>query len=171
MVDSRSCEICLVEDEELVTEQVAYYRARAPIYNEWWQRCGAYDKGPEMAAEWDRQLDQAPRAFSVRGHVLEVAGGTGWWTERLAQSADCLTVVDSSPEVLEINRRRTARAGVEYVVADLFAWVPESTYDVVFFSFWLSHVPRQRCAGFWSMVRSASHRVVACFSLTITVIR
>ena len=153
----RSCETGLVEDEELVADQVAYYRARAPIYDEWWQRCGAYDKGPEMAAEWDRQLDQvevALRAFSVSGNVLELAGGTGWWTERLAQSADHLTVVDSSPEVLEINRIRTARADVEYVVADLFAWVPENSYDVVFFSFWLSHVPRQRCAAFWSMVRS-----------------
>ncbi len=113
----------IVEDEELVADQVAYYRARAPRYDEWWQRCGAYDKGPEMAAEWDRQLDQveeALRAFSVSGNVLELAGGTGWWTERLAQSADHLTVVDSSPEVLEVNRIRTARADVEYVVADLF---------------------------------------------------
>jgi len=157
VVASRSCETALVEDEELVTDQVAYYRARAPIYDEWWQRCGAYDKGPEMEAEWDRQLDQvkeALRAFSVSGNVLELAGGTGWWTERLAQSADHLTVVDSSPEVLEVNRIRTARADVEYVVADLFAWVPQSSYDVVFFSFWLSHVPRQRCGAFWSMVRS-----------------
>jgi ubiquinone/menaquinone biosynthesis C-methylase UbiE len=146
-----------VEDEQLVADQVAYYRARAPTYDEWWQRGGAYDRGPEMAAEWHRQLEQveeALRAFSVRGNVLELAGGTGWWSERLARSADHLTVVDSSPEVVEINRTRTAGADVDYVVADLFAWAPKSTYDVVFFSFWLSHVPRQRCAAFWSMVRS-----------------
>ena len=78
----RSCETGLVEEEELVVaDQVAYYRARAPIYDEWWQRCGAYDKGPEMAAEWDRQLrevEEALRSFSVRGNVLELAGGTGW---------------------------------------------------------------------------------------------
>lgn len=146
-----------MEDEELIADQVAYYRARAPMYDEWWQRSGAYDKGTEMAAEWDRQVDQveeALRTFSVSGNVLELAGGTGWWTERLAKSAAHLTVVDSSPEVLEINRRRAARADVEYVVADVFAWEPESLYDVVFFSFWLSHVPRQRCAAFWSMVQS-----------------
>ena len=41
----------LGKDEELVADQVAYYRAPAPLYDEWWQRCGAYDKGPEMAAE------------------------------------------------------------------------------------------------------------------------
>lgn len=146
-----------VEDDALITDQVAYYRARAPFYDEWWQRRGAYDRGPEVAAEWDRQIDQvegALRVFSVGGNVLELAGGTGWWTERLAESADQLTVVDSSPEVLEINRKRTGRADVDFVVADLFAWVPETSYDVVFFSFWLSHVPRRRFAAFWSMVRS-----------------
>ena len=33
----------------------------------------------------DRQLqevEEALRSFSVRGDVLELAGGTGWWTER-----------------------------------------------------------------------------------------
>jgi hypothetical protein len=33
-------------------------------------------------------------------------------------------------------------------------WQPERTYDVVFFSFWLSHVPRSRFSAFWSLVRS-----------------
>ena len=41
-----------------------------------------------------------------------------------------------------------------YVEADLFQWRPDRTYDVVFFSFWLSHVPRQRFAAFWSLVRT-----------------
>jgi demethylmenaquinone methyltransferase/2-methoxy-6-polyprenyl-1,4-benzoquinol methylase len=46
------------------------------------------------------------------------------------------------------------RRDVEYVVADLFDWRPERSYDVVFFSFWLSHVPRLRFGPFWSFVRS-----------------
>jgi ubiquinone/menaquinone biosynthesis C-methylase UbiE len=151
------CETGCVDDAELLAEQVAYYRARAPRYDEWWQRRGPYDRGPEVAAEWDRQMalvEDALTTFSVRGRVLELAGGTGWWTGRLARCAESLTVVDSSPEALEINRERTARADVDYQVADVFSWFPDGTYDVVFFSFWLSHVPRQRCAAFWSMVRS-----------------
>lgn len=146
-----------MEDAELLAQQVAYYRARAPHYDEWWQRCGVYDRGPEMAAEWDRQLalvEDALADFSVRGRVLELAGGTGWWTGRLARGAERLTVVDTSPEALEINRARTGRADIDYQVADVFSWSPDGTYDIVFFSFWLSHVPRQRCAAFWSMVRS-----------------
>lgn len=146
-----------MEDAELLDEQVAYYRARAQRYDEWWQRCGVYDRGPEFAAEWDRQLalvEEALATFSVIGHVLELAGGTGWWTQRLARCAETLTVVDSSPEALEINRSRTDRDDIAYKVADVFSWLPDRAYDVVFFSFWLSHVPRQRSRAFWSMVRS-----------------
>ena len=40
------------------------------------------------------------------------------------------------------------------MVEDLFSWTPDDLYDVVFFSFWLTHVPRTRFAAFWSIVRS-----------------
>jgi demethylmenaquinone methyltransferase/2-methoxy-6-polyprenyl-1,4-benzoquinol methylase len=146
-----------VDDAELLAQQVAYYRARAPRYDEWWQRSGPYDRGPESAAEWDRQLvlvEEALTAFSLSGDVLELAGGTGWWTQRLVRCAETLTVVDSSPEALEINRSRTGRDDIGYEVADVFSWLPDRAYDVVFFSFWLSHVLRQRFRAFWSIVRS-----------------
>jgi hypothetical protein len=29
------------------------------------------------------------------------------------------------------------------------AWRPDRRYDVVFFGFWLSHVPLERFAAFW----------------------
>ena len=39
-------------------------------------------------------------------------------------------------------------------MADLFSWAPDRVFDVVFFSFWLSHVPRSRFTTFWDLVRS-----------------
>lgn len=144
------------DDADLLAEQRAYYRARAPEYDEWWQRRGRYDRGADEQAEWDRQiavLDRALADFAATGRVLELAGGTGWWTERLARTADELTVVDASAETLEQNRARVGRADVTYVEADLFDWRPDQRHDVVFFSFWLSHVPRWRFAEFWSLVR------------------
>jgi demethylmenaquinone methyltransferase/2-methoxy-6-polyprenyl-1,4-benzoquinol methylase len=38
---------------------------------------------------------------------------------------------------------------------DLFAWEPTGRFDAVFFGFWLSHVPLERFASFWSMVGRA----------------
>ena len=100
-------------------------------------------------------VEAALATFGATGDVLELAGGTGWWTERLATTADSLTVVDASAETLARNRDRVQRHDVEYVVTDLFDWQPARTYDVVFFSFWLSHVPRARFSPFWSLVRSS----------------
>jgi len=146
-----------MDDDGLLADQRAYYEARAPEYDEWWQRRGRFDQGPESAEEWDREVALVAAAldtFGATGDVLELAGGTGWWTVHLARTAGQLTVIDSSPESLELNRKRVARPDVDYLVADLFTWQPPKTYDVVFFSFWLSHVPRSRFSGFWSLVRS-----------------
>ena len=141
-----------VRDDELLAEQRAYYQARAPAYGR-----GRFDLGPELAEEWEREVVQVATAletFGAAGDVLELAGGTGWWTARLARTAGHLTVIDSSPESLELNRQRVGRPDVDYLVADLFNWQPLKAYEVVFFSFWLSHVPRPRFSGFWSLVRS-----------------
>ena len=59
-------------------------------------------------------------AFGASGDVLELAGGTGWWTARLARTARHLTVIDSSSESLKLDRERVGRPDVDYVVADLF---------------------------------------------------
>ncbi|HWE55231.1 MAG TPA: class I SAM-dependent methyltransferase [Acidimicrobiales bacterium] len=141
--------------EEILEEQQAYYRARAPEYDAWWQRTGRYDRGEQEAEEWQRSVaaaEDALRGFSPTGDVLELAGGTGWWTARLATTAERLTVVDSSAEVLDLNRARVGRPDIDYRQSDIFSWTPPRRYDTVFFSFWLSHVPENRFAEFWDLV-------------------
>lgn len=147
--------------DTLLQEQIAYYRARAGEYDEWFLRQGRYDRGPELNRRWFAEAEevaQALAAFAPTGRVLELACGTGLWTQHLARCAASITAVDSSPEVIEINRERLGASNVEnveFVQADLFAWQPASRYDVVFFSFWLSHVPPERFVAFWEMVRQA----------------
>jgi SAM-dependent methyltransferase len=41
------------------------------------------------------------------------------------------------------------------VVADIFSWEPTEKYGVVFFSYWLSHVPPTMFDAFWEAVRKA----------------
>ena len=96
----------------------------------------------------------APRSneSALGGNILELACGTGLWTERLLPSADRITAVDAAPETLELNRQRVHSPMVTYVEADLFAWRPPERYDAVFFGFWLSHVPPERFDAFWRMV-------------------
>lgn len=147
------------ELDRVLSEQVAYYRARAGEYDEWFLRQGRYDRGAEANARWFAEVETVARSLDVfhpSGAVLELAGGTGLWTQRLAQHAATLTVVDAAPEVLALNRRRLGeRDNVRYVEANLFTWRPNARYDAVFFGFWLSHVPDERFAAFWELVRAA----------------
>lgn len=150
----------MTSSDRLIEEQIAYYRQRASEYDEWFLRQGRYDRGPELNSRWFAEVEQVAQAldaFAPSGDVLELASGTGLWTQRLAPAARSVTAVDSSPEVQGISRERlgASSAGVRYVVADLFLWQPDRQYDTIFFSFWLSHVPPERLAAFWSLVRSA----------------
>ncbi|SFS80836.1 demethylmenaquinone methyltransferase / 2-methoxy-6-polyprenyl-1,4-benzoquinol methylase [Saccharopolyspora flava] len=120
-------------------EQAAYYRAVAGEY-------GDYGALPGVS-----ELGEVVEAFGPSGRVLELACGPGVWTPLLARHADEVTAVDASAEMLE---RAAARVGdgVRFVQADVFGWRPTGRFDVVFFGFWLSHVPPERFAAFWSGV-------------------
>lgn len=142
-------------------EMAAYYRARAGEYDEWFERRGRYDRGAEANARWFAEAAEAFAALdalAMGGDVLELAPGTGIWTERLLRTAATVTAVDASPEMVAINRARVGEVGegrVRYVLADLFAWRPERAYDGVCFGFWLSHVPRERLDAFLGTVAAA----------------
>jgi SAM-dependent methyltransferase len=148
-----------MDDASLLDEQRAYYRARAREYDEWWERTGRFDRGPEANARWFEEATTLRRAleeFDPRGEVLELACGTGIWTRRLVHTATRVLAVDASPEMIEINRGRLAAGNVDYVEADLFEWAPPArSFDACFFGFWLSHVPDSRFERFWSAVRTA----------------
>lgn len=145
-------------DQDLLAEQSEYYRQRACEYEDWWYRRAGYDGGAHNNERWFAEtelLEQALATFKPTGRVLELACGTGLWTRHLARYADEVSALDGSHEMLALNRRQVAQPNVRYIQADLFSWEPTETYDVCFFGFWLSHVPAERFADFWRMVRAA----------------
>lgn len=138
-----------------IQEQLEYYRARSPEYDQWWYREGRYDRGARENAHWFRdaaELESALTRFKPSGRILELACGTGIWSEKLLPYASQLTLVDGSREMLNLAERRLEAGEVRYVEADLFEWQPKEEYDTVFFSFWLSHVPPARFSDFWGLV-------------------
>jgi SAM-dependent methyltransferase len=140
----------------LLREQLEYYRLRAAEYDEWWLRRGRYDHGNSHNALWFAEGVAVARAledFQPAGRILELAGGTGIWTERLLPFASALTVVDGSSEMIALCRNRLRSPLVRYIQSDLFEWEPGQQFDTVFFAFWLSHVPPELFTQFWDLVR------------------
>lgn len=127
--------------DALLREQIAYYRAIAPEYED---HAIAQPGADELAA--------ALEAFRPTGDVLELACGPGAFTELLLRHARTVTAVDAAPEMLARARARVGTDRVRFIQADLFTFTPDARYDVVFFGFWLSHVPLDRFDAFWSMI-------------------
>lgn len=148
------------DPEELVGEQLRFYREDATAFEAW--RVDVFEAGGggavgEAQRTERRRVLAALRDFTPRGRVLELACGTGAFTGALLDHADHLTAVDGSPESLAIARAklRDRSERLTFVEADLFTWRPERRYDVVFFGYWLTHVPPSRFEPFWEAVRDA----------------
>jgi demethylmenaquinone methyltransferase/2-methoxy-6-polyprenyl-1,4-benzoquinol methylase len=138
---------------DLVSEQKRYYAERAPEYDDWWYRRRRYELERDALARWQADVAEtevALEAFAPGGSVLELAAGTGIWTRKLVPLADRVVAVDANAETLAFNT-----PDAELVRADVFEWEPAERFDLVFFSFWLSHVPEELFAEFWSLVRAA----------------
>lgn len=144
--------------QKILEEQKLYYQARAREYDEWFYRRGRYDHGPDHTRQWEAEAEEVRRALAeanLTGQILDIAAGTGIWTQELIKTADHVTVLDSSEEMLELNRSKLQSDKVTYTLADLFYWQPVLAYDAIFMGFWLSHVPPAMLYDFIGTVAGA----------------
>jgi demethylmenaquinone methyltransferase/2-methoxy-6-polyprenyl-1,4-benzoquinol methylase len=144
--------------KNIIEQQIQYYRDRSTEYDEWFLRLGRYDKGETINNLWFsevKQLVDILDQFNAQGDVLELACGTGWWTEQLVRYANTITAVDASSEVMDINRSKLSgnSCPINYEQHDLFTWQPDRKFDIIFFSFWLSHVPPELLDSFLDKIR------------------
>jgi SAM-dependent methyltransferase len=126
-----------------------YYAERAPEYER------IYAK-PERQEDLAKMREFVRKEFAGK-HVLEIACGTGYWTQVLAGSAASVCATDINEEVLAIARAKPAIANnpnVRLVRADAYTLseVPRSPACLI--AFWWSHIPKGRLAAFLEVVHS-----------------
>ena len=115
----------------------AYYAARAKEYDQ------IYAK-PERQTDL-RLIEQWLPSRFEGARVLEIAAGTGYWTQFIAPVAASVLGLDSSVETLHIAQTRPNNARAQWLVGDAYA-LPASRelYDAAFAGFWFSHIPLAR---------------------------
>jgi SAM-dependent methyltransferase len=135
---------------------IPYYEARAPEYDDWYLRRGRYDRGPIDNMSWEADLDAAGLwldALPIRGEIVELAAGTGWWSPLLAGKGE-LSAYDAVPATLDRARDRLLAHGLRAHIHVRDAWAePDREVDALFAGFWLSHVPRERLSEFLALAR------------------
>lgn len=121
---------------------ITYYARRAAEYE------AIYAK-PERQLDLARLKPIVERTFAGK-NLLELACGTGYWTEVAARTATSILATDINEDVLTIARTKPQhRCRVTFRMEDAYA-TPEAAeqFDAGLAVFWWSHVPKQRIRHF-----------------------
>lgn len=119
----------------------AYYAARAPEYDR------VYKK-PERQDDLRAIERWLPVVLDGRA-ALEVACGTGYWTQFMAGATSELVAMDASAQMLDMARARVAPARVSFLLGDAYRLpIASRRFEAAFAGFWFSHVPRARVGEF-----------------------
>lgn len=138
----------------LVDEMNRYYDARAPWHDSYMSYTSA-----EALEQQLRPIIELIEKFLTGRRILEIACGTGNWTQVLASRANSVVAVDVSRSALEIARNKLGGArNVTFVQGDAYelAGIGES-FEVLFAADWWSHIPLALLPSF---LRSVSGKLV-----------
>ena len=125
----------------------AYYAARAPYYD------AVYLK-PERRADLAFLSSHLPSRLAAR-HVLEVACGTGYWTQFIGAAAAAMVATDAVAEPLEFARLRPHTGNVRFTQADAYSLGEVlGRFDGAFAGLWFSHVPIESRTAFLRSVHA-----------------
>lgn len=121
---------------------VEYYARRASEYERVYQK-------PERQADLKLLADLLTTAFAAQD-VLEVACGTGYWTQSIARSARSIIATDLNPEVLDIARQKDyGSCRITFLESDAYSLANvEPHWNAGFHGFWWSHIPAQEIDTF-----------------------
>lgn len=119
-----------------------YYARRAGEYEQIYQK-------PERQSDIAALKDLLQNLLAGRD-VLEIACGTGFWTEAIAQTARSIFATDINEEVLEIARNKFyAPEKVRFRQIDALSLDEvRNQFNAGFAGFWLSHLPKSQVKDF-----------------------
>lgn len=122
---------------------VKYYSLRAEHYDEKFHR----DEPVRMAEQADMISDMQTLFAGKR--ILEIASGTGFWTQALAETAAHITALDASDESLAVARSKGIPADkVSFVKGDAISFNNiAGTFNGVVMNYWISHLPKNILPG------------------------
>ena len=126
---------------------VSYYRDRAKEYEKIYAR-------PERQGDLLLAEKILQDAFAGKS-VLEIACGTGYWTEKISATAKNILATDINDTVIEVAQSKIyAQGKVDFEVADIYNLKNKSKYESLFGGFIWSHIKLQDLDKFVSITNS-----------------
>lgn len=125
-------------DDDIIRQMNEYYFKRAGLHD----YCMSYTSNEDM----EKLLGAIIRLFEkdiIGRDVLEIACGTGNWTQILARRARSVLATDINEPMLEIARRKSyANPYVRFEAVDAYSLGKiKGTFNAAFAADWWSHIP------------------------------
>ena len=114
------------------------------------ERAAEYDKVYQIPEEQE-DLSKSTALFQhifANKSVLEIACGTGYWTEQIAKTANSILATDINKAVIDIARSRQYNNNVTFKVADMYSLTTNQLFDGLFGGFIWSHILLQDLDNF-----------------------
>ena len=103
--------------------------------------------------EYIKESKALLKKYFENKNVLEIACGTGFWTETISEVSNCVMATDLNNEVLEIARSKKYNCKVDFIQDDSYELNKiKGKYDSLFAGFWFSHIPKSRIRKFLETV-------------------
>lgn len=118
-------------------DTITYYARRAPHYD-------------ELYTKPERQRDLAELRIYLQAtfagqNVLEIACGTGFWTQAIAETAASVLATDINEPMLEIALQKVyPRHNVVFEARDMYHVAADGGFDALFGGFIWSHIPLEQ---------------------------
>jgi len=134
---------------DLTQSQIEFYHKLADTY----------DSEVDTERIFKEQLYKRFFAEDVHyGTSLDIGCGTGNWTRGLLDVCDKVLAIDSSSRMLELCREKLDSDRITYQKVNVFDLPDLGRFDLIFSTFWISHVPFQLQDAFWDWIsRSLNH--------------
>jgi trans-aconitate methyltransferase len=136
----------------LIDSQIAYYDARAEEYESSLNYHSGHFVDPSADSQALGWLQKIVRTLQFVRSTLELGCGTGIWTRELLRRSRQLYAIDSSSQMLTLNRRACSDT-VIYERANVFEWEAPQRFDRIAAAFLFSHVPDDLLTPFLEKVR------------------
>lgn len=129
------------------TDLHKYYHNRAKEYER------IYSK-PERQGDINASVKILQEIFENR-EVLEIACGTGFWTQYIAHSASSILATDINGSVIEIaEAKKIIHSKLSFEVRDFYTFTPEKQYESLFGGFIWSHILKQDLTRFYKTIHA-----------------
>ena len=137
--------------ENKSSEMEKYYAKRALEYEDIYLR-------PERQ-DYIRQSKNLLKEYFNNKYVLEVACGTGFWTETISEVSKYILATDINSEVIEIAKNKVYNCKIDFIQDDSYELSRiKEKYDSFFAGFWFSHIPKSKIEIFFNVIHKKTNK-------------